>query len=180
MKLKVNEIPEEGLKLSFQEKEVNLATILRKRGESDIRFNFPLSIRLHITKSTEGVVFIKGAAFSSLVMQCARCLDDFENSLNLNLKYTLSPYSKEAAHTEEVELTRDDLEFVSYRGEEIDLLEIVLEEIVLSIPFKPICRKECRGLCPNCGINLNVDKCHCNNSQIDRRLLPLMKFKLKN
>lgn len=179
MKLKVSEIPEEGLTLFLQEKESRLESLLRRR-ELEFRFASPLLVRLNVAKSKVNIIFIKGEIISSLVMICARCLGDFKSPLNLNLKYTLLPLREKEGYAEEVALTREDLEFVFYKGEEIDLLEIILEEIILSIPNKPICQEGCRGLCPYCGVNLNIDKCQCKDNQLDFRLALLKDFKLKN
>ena len=60
-----------------------------------------------------------------------------------------------------------------YREGTIDLKEDVREAIILAFPLKPLCRPECRGLCPHCGRNLNEEKCECREEKIDPRLAKL-------
>ena len=59
------------------------------------------------------------------------------------------------------ESLEEDLNFGYYKDDEIDFDEIVLDQVILQVPFKPLCRDQCRGLCPNCGMNLNTGSCSC-------------------
>ena len=61
----------------------------------------------------------------------------------------------------EVEVEDDDLTTAFYSDEQIDLGQLVLEQFYLAVPMKPLCRESCRGLCPECGTNLNTGTCSC-------------------
>jgi uncharacterized protein len=60
-----------------------------------------------------------------------------------------------------VQLGAEDIEAVGYDGEQIDLLAPVLEQVCLGLPAYPHCSSGCRGLCPQCGANLNTGACVC-------------------
>ena len=64
----------------------------------------------------------------------------------------------------------DDLTTAFYRDEQIDLGQLVLEQFYLAVPMKPLCRESCRGLCPECGTNLNTGTCSCMREWVDPRL----------
>ena len=55
----------------------------------------------------------------------------------------------------------------------MDLDDLVVSDILLSLPTKIICKEDCEGLCPSCGINRNVDTCECQKKQVDPRLAKL-------
>jgi uncharacterized protein len=65
---------------------------------------------------------------------------------------------------EEIELKSDDLDFSFNHGEYIDLQDVVSEQIALNLPLKQVCSNECRGLCSNCGKNLNTGDCDCKKN----------------
>ena len=73
----------------------------------------------------------------------------------------------------EVELSEDDLELDFYTGDVLDVAGLVRSETDLALPMKPLCRADCRGLCPVCGGNRNVTDCRCETRGPDPRLLPL-------
>ena len=64
----------------------------------------------------------------------------------------------------------DDLTTAFYGNDEIDLGQLVLEQFYLALPMKPLCRESCRGLCPECGTNLNTATCSCVREWTDPRL----------
>ena len=78
---------------------------------------------------------------------------------------------------EESAIEEDDLETSYYRDEVIDLDELMREQFYLALPMKPLCREDCRGLCPQCGVNLNSGTCDCVAEWKDPRLAPLEAMK---
>ncbi len=59
----------------------------------------------------------------------------------------------------------------------LDITELVKDTLIAAQPIKNLCKADCRGLCPNCGQNLNTGECDCNKTKIDPRLAPMLKFK---
>ena len=92
-------------------------------------------------------------------------------------KCTFAPPPAESQ--EELELSADDLDFAYYEEDTIDLDVLVFEQVLLQIPIKPLCKDDCKGLCPHCGINLNVASCGCKSEDFDERLAVLKKFKVQ-
>ena len=73
----------------------------------------------------------------------------------------------------------DDVDFAPFEGDEIDLGELFREQILLAIPMTPLCREECKGLCPVCGADLNAGECSCERGEIDPRWSALADLKDK-
>ena len=66
-----------------------------------------------------------------------------------------------------------------YSGKEIDLQPAVREQILLSVPPPPLCREDCKGLCPQCGKDLNEGECGCDRTVLDPRWAALKGIQLK-
>ena len=69
---------------------------------------------------------------------------------------------------------------VPFQGEEIDLRPAVEEQIVMAIPMKSLCREACRGICLQCGADLNQGDCECRQGPFDNEFAVLKDFKVKN
>ena len=72
----------------------------------------------------------------------------------------------------------DDL-YIRVQSEEIDLYELLREDIILNLPMIHLCKPDCKGLCSQCGANLNYEKCSCNKDSVDPRL-EILKTLLNN
>jgi uncharacterized protein len=113
---------------------------------------------------------VAGHVSTRLGLECGRCLEPFEISIDspFDLRYVPEPAA--SAEGEEREVTEDDLTTSFYQDASIDLGELMHEQFVLSLPMKPLCTETCRGLCPHCGTNLNKGTCDCNPAWTDPRL----------
>ena len=78
---------------------------------------------------------------------------------------------------EGLEVATEDLDLFAYDGEHIDLEPLFREQFVLAVPYAPLCREDCQGLCSQCGINKNSGTCTCEKP-IDPRLAALKNIKL--
>ena len=97
--------------------------------------------------------------------ECARCLEEFELPLSATFAALYVPATAEdmvssRAHRAESESQR----VMYYSGGVVDLTEQILEALSLAVPMKPLCRPDCKGLCANCGKNLNEGSCGCAKS----------------
>lgn len=96
---------------------------------------------------------------------CMRCLRTFpqERRVEFRLDYVAGedPFRK----ADNVILTPPDADRVYYTGPHIDLSLGIREAIVLSLPITQVCRDDCRGLCPVCGIDLNEGRCSCGSAE---------------
>jgi len=122
-------------------------------------------------------VLIDGLAKAKVSLVCSRCLKDFSCPVEPTFRVEYAP-SGEANREEEQELKSDEMETGFYKGDEIDIDELLREQILLAIPMKPLCKTNCPGLCPKCGKDLSEGGCNCA-PEIDPRLLGFKRF-LKN
>lgn len=97
-----------------------------------------------------------------LSLPCVSCLTPFEMNIDSNFDIILLPVDKVALSN--TSLTDDDMEYIFFEGDRIDLAKILLEQVNLVAPGRPVCNPDCKGLCPSCGVNLNYESCQCENS----------------
>ena len=64
-----------------------------------------------------------------------------------------------------------------YRDDVIDLGDVIREQFYLALPMKPLCREDCKGLCPVCGVNRNREACSCDTTWVDPRMEPLRRLR---
>lgn len=113
-----------------------------------------------------------GAVETMLELACSRCLTPFLLPVACAFDLRYLPHAENTGEGER-EVEEDDLSTAYYRDDTIDLGDLVREQIYLSLPMKPLCRPDCRGLCPECGANLNAVTCACVPRWEDPRLAPL-------
>jgi uncharacterized protein len=176
LKINVVNIPEEGLKYVFSEDGSRFKECLTDTANTDFTLR-KVDIDCLITK-TSTTVFINGKLSAIIKSYCSRCLEDISVSIGSNFVYTMVPAKAETK--EDVELTAEELEISHYQEDFIDLTSIICEQIILQIPIKTLCKEECKGLCPRCGINLNTSSCNCHLDVVDNRMAVLKNFKVKN
>lgn len=115
---------------------------------------------------------ISGSVRTVLSLACSRCLERYEMPGNLTVDLLYLPASANRGG-EESEIAEEDLSIAFYRDNQIDLLQMVHEQCQLALPMKPLCRDECRGLCPLCGTNRNERSCGCDATWRDPRFAAL-------
>ena len=128
-----------------------------------------LAFELHKDK---GKFRLVGTVATELELQCSRCLEPFPLPVAAPFDLRYLP-AAEASTDVEREVEDEDLETSYYRGDEIDLNELLREQFYLALPMKPLCREQCRGLCAQCGTNLNAGTCDCSPVWEDPRLAAL-------
>ena len=126
-------------------------------------------------------VFARGAVKGWVEVACGRCVEAVRVLIDETIHVTFLPREQVPAEPEdgeEVEITEDDLDLYPYDGDEIDLLPLLREQVVMAVPFAPLCAETCKGLCPRCGSNLNTDPCDCDRHVVDPRLAALKDLKV--
>jgi len=176
IKLNVEDIPEEGIQIQLVDEEANLKESLLDLPGIDFSLDKAVRGHLMIYKSDKAV-WIKGRIEAEITLQCSRCLEDFRFPLDSNCEVTLFPFEDQTFPQEE-ELNVEDLRSSYYYEGEIDLSAIVREQILLDIPYKPLCRPSCKGLCATCGEDLNRGSCSCKEEVFDERFAPLKGLKI--
>ncbi len=159
--VRISEIPDEGLEV---ESPADLGPVFPDEGWSLD------AVGLHIERRG-GDVVVTGSFRATAQLQCSRCLEPLVTGVGPEVDLHLVPAP--SARHEEVELRPDDLELDFYQGDTLDVARLLRSETDLALPMKPLCRADCRGLCPVCGANRNVTACGCEARSVDPRLAPL-------
>ena len=139
MKIYVDNIPSEGLEIR---EDIDHKKILPDLDAVSVSFVRPIDVKAKVVKA-ERDVFIDVVLEADCEYTCARCLAKFQKVFkkNFNMSYEVSP------------------------GDILEIDEDIRQEIVVDYPMKILCEPDCKGLCPNCGQNLNVEKCDCNTKK---------------
>jgi uncharacterized protein len=172
MFLDINTIGRE--KVSF-ERDLGIPNLEGPAGEA-IRV---VSARLVGEAAREGRGVELLAAFQArLELTCGRCLETFAFEVDEKIRRLL--IAEPVQGNDEIPRVPeddDDEETLRVAGGKASLEDIATEQIYLSLPLKPVCSAGCKGLCPACGVNRNLETCGCLTEDVDERLAPLLEFK---
>ncbi|MEW6086911.1 MAG: DUF177 domain-containing protein [bacterium] len=170
MKIKISDIPDEGLDIEFKENpsELNLEHVQLQKLEE---------VKVNVRFKKEDFGFL---AFGEINVKwdliCNRCLTFFPQKakIEFNREYRLKDEEIAGDEIEEEELST-----VFIKNEEINLEKDIREDLLLAIPIQTLCKTECKGICSHCGENLNIKKCNCIKGEIDSRWEALAEIKKK-
>ena len=167
MIIDIDRLPRKGLKISK-----NFELLHDEIIEEDAVFLLPVHAEISVKKVGEEV-FVKGRIKTLLSFVCSRCLVPFEFPVDSEFDLVYLPEELEVAKEE---LDSDDLNISFYYSRKLDLKEVVLEQLNLTFPVKPLCSENCQGICPVCGKNINSGDCSCVTKDSDTRLEKLKIF----
>jgi uncharacterized protein len=123
----------------------------------------PLELDLRMESVVEGVL-VSGTVTAAVAGDCARCLGPFADRLTVDVQ-ELFAYADSAT-----EATTEDDEVSHLVGDHLDLEPVVRDALVLALPLSPLCREDCRGLCPDCGEALDqLPADHAHTAPVDPR-----------
>jgi len=134
MKIDLNKIPTEGLELAETHQAADLDL-----ESSEVKYISPLEIVAQVSKYGN-TANVKTQVKAVLSLRCSCCLEEFNREINNNYKFNYS---------------------IENGSKFADVSEDVRQEIILGYSVKNLCKEDCKGLCPNCGKNLNKGKCNC-------------------
>ena len=121
---------------------------------------------------------LKGKLDTSIEVACARCLEPVVHEVKRSFELLYRPLGCDAGH-EELSVTDAEAEIGYYQGKGLLLEDTLREQVLLAVPLKTVCREECKGLCPQCGKNLNEGACSCAPSAGDPRWSALKEIRDK-
>ena len=174
MKIPVDDIKTFPSEVQFAEEVEELNRLLIQDGEAGYHLTRPLQISTVHVRSGDELLF-SGTIRGELIGQCARCVEEYPLPLARQFSVILKP---QRTLGRELELNHEELEASFYSGEMIDLSALVREQTLLALPSQPLCREDCRGLCAQCGANLNLESCTCQPAWRDPRLAILSTLRL--
>lgn len=170
MKISLDDIQASPKQLSYTEEVGELNAALGK-GVPDYRVARGLQVDVEYHRAGLDV-FLSGALRGEALGCCSRCAEEYGFSIEQPFQLVLTPRSADPppATRHRTGLTADEMALNQYEGAEIDLTPLVYEQLMLTLPTRPLCREDCRGLCARCGANLNTAPCHCPAAPPDPRL----------
>lgn len=127
-------------------------------------FATPVNVKGSVSNRAS-IVYLEYTISFTLNLNCDRCLDAFSRDFKFTVEQILV-----------TELNTDNDEYIVVEDFKLELDELCLSDILLSLPSKLLCSNDCKGLCQKCGVNLNQHSCLCNQKEIDPRLAVLSQF----
>ncbi len=153
----------------FQPESFDLGSDVRQKDKVSTKGRANLVQEHTGTVGTLDDIRVAGALTTGLEILCARCLEPVQYPVKREFDLLYRPAGSDIGEDKEVELQDRDAAISYYEGEGLELSEIVREQLLLAIPIKTVCRDECKGLCPQCGKNLNTGECECAQAAADPR-----------
>ena len=150
LKIAIENIPPEGLDIVEE-----LSSITMSEADDDILFGaVSIDLRANVVENS---LIITGTIKTTATLICCRCLVQF----HLPIQNSQVFYEKDFVHQDEV----------------IDLTPDIREDIIVALPIKAVCNENCKGLCSQCGHDLNNEKCICSNDHQSTWHMQLDKIK---
>lgn len=158
--------------LALKTNHVHLSEVLELNepfeGRQDILSHGPIRADLHVDYE-DGLVKVNGTLTVDTELSCSRCLSHTKQTIALPFEEVFMQKPEE----EDPDLD-EDIHLVV--GDKVELEPYVVENVVVGLPYIPLCDEACKGLCPVCGGNRNLHDCGCKVEKIDPRLAGLADF----
>jgi uncharacterized protein len=140
---------------------INVAQLLKQQ-VGEVRYckidDIGIRGEARLLRTNRGVL-VTAELETGVTSVCSRCLEEFEYPLTLSFEEEYFPLSDVNSG---IPLPQEAEGFIIDEEHTLDLSEAIRQYVLLALPMKPICRKDCAGLCPVCGKNLNYGQCNCS------------------
>lgn len=179
MKIETRHIPRQGLVIRRRIQATEFATLNQLVANKEVDFSGTIDIDVSVVPLRD-LIQVEGSVLTRVRLECSRCIEIFEAPLRRRFSLSYSRKIPEDLHrskADDIELTAQQIGLILYQGDEIDLRDGLAEQVVLALPFKPLCDEACKGLCPGCGTNLNRESCHCDTTDVAGPFDALKKLK---
>lgn len=118
-------------------------------------------------QAADELIVVSGRISCKVHMQCSRCLDPIDEEIRL-------PFEEQFRIVKDGDAEpSDEDDAIPVTGERIELAPFLAEELMVQLPYAPVCKEDCKGLCPKCGTNQNEQSCGCKTESVDPRLAAL-------
>ena len=178
--LHVEQLKDKEFDHEFEENPQVFPIINEMEKKHECEFLKPLNFRLKAFRVRE-LFEVQGTFRTSVRLPCSRCLKDFDTPLasDFELTYTKEvPGLMDVFEDEDIELRVEEIGMIYFKGEEINLQQGIQEQVVMAFPLQLLCDKNCKGLCPKCGSNLNRGDCGCKREPVSNKFAALKNLKL--
>lgn len=156
------------LRLELRAEDLDLA-------DAGVEFTAPLAVDLTVGRALQ-TFSVSGAVAAPIRGECCRCLAPATTRLGAEIRFLLQ---RRPASDDELEAVAEetDVDLVDPGAKVFDLAERLHDAVALELPLRLYCRPDCRGLCPQCGADLNAGDCACQSRQVDPRWEALAQLK---
>ncbi len=181
MYIRIEQIKSEGLQIRFEESSETFPVLAEMAVSGECEFPAPIEAALRAMRIGD-MIEVEGQVSTRVRLACGRCLKTFELPLGSHFALTYTHPTEElqaGADHEEIELRAEDTGLVYFEGETIDLKDGIQEQIVMAFPLRALCREDCKGLCAQCGHDLNDGDCGCRHQPSNGKFAALKDLKLK-
>lgn len=168
----INDLPPDGKEFTLDDQEIWLDPL--SEFKMDCKIDKPLKARLFVMPADAGCL-VRGDLAGGVVVPCNRCAEDAHILIDSHFdEYEEIPQQEGKGKQAE----KSEGHVVFDRGAPmLDLAEVAWEQFMLALPARPLCKTDCKGLCSQCGANLNLGSCSCETSEGDSRMAALKNFK---
>jgi len=122
----------------------------------EVKIPADFAVSLTVYKDSDGFIFT-GRLTGKFILECSRCLKEFEQEVDRELNFTIP---------------LEDIDEIS----RVNISSYIHEVLILAIPIKALCDSDCKGICSQCGADLNQESCDCTQEDLDPRLAKLEQF----
>lgn len=160
---------------TFEPGSIEFGPELRQLGELKTSGRAEL-VREHEGREVVEDIRLVGKLSGRFETSCARCLEPVSREVSRSFDLLYRPLESTRG-SDEVSINTAETEIGFYSGDGMELEDSLREQILLEVPIKSVCRPDCKGLCPKCGKNLNVESCQCMQTAEDERWNALRELK---
>ena len=178
--LHIEQIKDKDFLHEYEEKPEVFPVLAQMVQNHECEFLEPLKIGIRAF-NVRDLYEVEGNFQTRVRLLCSRCLKSFETPLVSEFELTYMkevPGLMDVYDEEEIELKIEELGLMYFKGEEINLQQGVQEQIVMAFPLQPLCDANCKGLCPDCGADLNREDCGCKHEITTNKFAALKNLKL--
>jgi uncharacterized protein len=179
--LHIEQIKDKTISRKFEENANAFPIIAEMIKNRTCEFRETLKIGVKAYKVRE-LYQVEGHFQTRIRLACSRCLKDFDTPLTSDFALTYAkevPGLMDVLNEEEIELKLEEIGLLYFRGEEINLQQGIQEQVVMALPLQPLCDKNCKGLCPQCGSDLNQKDCGCEQKSSPNKFAVLKNLKIE-
>jgi uncharacterized protein len=146
---------------------------------NDFRQSGPLVWTAHVVRAGQEIR-IAGQLEGAVEWSCSRCLEPAQCGVSRTFDlFFRQQEEKMFDEDDEIELSEEDMRTSFFAGTQLAIGDIVREQVLLALPMKVLCRVDCKGLCPVCGTNLNINSCSCPAERFSPHMDQLLDIKRK-
>jgi uncharacterized protein len=163
MTIHISKIGDKGLTIN-DSVQISGAQLLDEEGYFNEEVHYHIVLRRE-----EKRIRAKGRIKTTITINCIRCLEMFDMPIDSQFDIVLFP--AEMLDERNTSLDPDEMEYIFYEGDQVDIEKILVEQVNLYTPLYPLCSDSCKGVCQTCGTNLNVATCSCDKTKSDIKFL---------